>query len=112
MSLGSTIVTMVRGQISDEVATYRWEDADMLRYLNLARKEVVRNHPEAQCASAIVIDAVLDLASLGEDTGIDSFYDLAMAHFVSSLCLAEDSEDANNLTMSNVHLTKFAEAMK
>lgn len=105
------ITKYVRGQISDLLASYRWDDPVVLAYINEGRREIVRSHPEARYVSSVLVGTMADIA-VGDDIGLLESYNLALSHFVCHRILGEDSEDASNKTLSTWHLEAFEGAMK
>jgi len=47
VTTAATLITEVRGLLSDETVAYRWSDAELLRYLNAAQRQIVTLVPEA-----------------------------------------------------------------
>jgi hypothetical protein len=111
MIVQAFITNYVRGQISDLVADYRWDNDRILAYINEGRREIIRSHPEARYVSSILVGAMTDVA-VGDDIGLGEDYNLALSHFVCHRILGEDSEDASNKTLSTWHLQAFEGAMK
>lgn len=58
MATGQDIVDEVRAQLNDEDSdAYRWSDAEMLRYVNAAQRQIVFELPEAN-----IVEETVDLA--------------------------------------------------
>jgi len=108
---GTDIVTRVRARISDEIATYRWSPEKLLMHINDARREISRLHPEARYVTEVVVDALEDMATLGEDCGLTADFNNAVLHYVCHRCLSEDSEDAANQAFAVTEYQLFEKEM-
>lgn len=114
--LASTLITQVRGLVKDAVAdsdgNYRWPDTGpMLRYLNAARREVVRRHPEAQYVDRVENPALVDLAATTESLGILDLFQNPLAFYVAAMVLLEDADDTANKAKAGDFLVLFEKEM-
>lgn len=58
MSAASVLIASIRDQLHDTIATYRWSDAELLRYLSLGQNQIVSYIPEANAVE--VVHAISD----------------------------------------------------
>ena len=102
------VVTTVRAYISDETATYRWSDADLIVYVNDGQREVyMRNPTSAFTGSSVTTTAPADVTAVGDSITLTDGFAVALAHYVAMQVFLEDSEDANNLALANQHQAHF-----
>lgn len=53
MSAASVLIATIRDQLHDTIETYRWSDAELLRYLSLGQKQIVCYVPEANAVETV-----------------------------------------------------------
>jgi len=114
--LASTVVTQVRGLVKDDVAdsagNYRWADTGpMLRYLNAARREAVRRHPEAQYVDRVENPALVDMVATTELLGILDTFQNSLAFYVAAMLMFEDADDSANKAKGADFLALFEKEM-
>lgn len=109
------LLRRVRRDISDEVATYRWSDAQLMEYVNDGGNELWDTHPEFFCGSAIQTAAPASIDDGDVATGWASLTGwniaqrgaIALVHYVDWRVFSEDSEDASNAALADYHHREY-----
>ena len=107
---GLEVESDVRAQISDEAGTVRWDDPALIRYINDGQRAIIKVHPEAQYITTIVTNDFNDFteaSALADTLSISDGYKNALVHYVASMVLREDSEDAGNDALADKHYQLF-----
>lgn len=107
------IVNRARRLISDSTATYRWVDTTACLYLSDGLREIWRRAPHAFYVSSIVttVPAEVGTGDLASSSVLRDEYTQSLVHFICWRCLSEDSEDANNRELANMHWQHFLAAL-
>lgn len=61
MALASDVITRVRDTLLDPGTTYRWTDAEILRYITDAQRDICAPFPEANTQTELVTPGVADV---------------------------------------------------
>lgn len=102
------IATEVRQAISDEHAPYRWSDEKIVRYTGDGQRDLYNRRPSSvSTEQSIVTSEPTFPTALSSTLGTRDRYKTALVHYVDHRCLAEDSEDANNLKKAAWHYEQY-----
>jgi len=78
----------------------RWDDAEMLLWVNDGVVEIVRRRPDSQYTSSINNSAVIDTTALDQELPLLQYYRATMANYVLHRCYQKDSEYTNGRDMA------------
>jgi hypothetical protein len=90
--IASDVTTRVRDILLDQ-SKIRWTDAELFRHLTDAKRDLVKNRPDAQYVSSIVTTAPIAVTSLSDDMAIDDIFTVALTDYVCYRAFLKDSED-------------------
>ena len=106
----SEFIKLVRQDVGDGVAEYRWSDQDMLDKINVARCFLFGKRPAAFCVSTIATEEPLPFteANLRSSLDVLGLFVPPLQSYVAYLLLREDVDDAASQTLA----MNFFEAFK
>jgi hypothetical protein len=94
------VINVVRPLINDTVATYRWNDADLIAKLNNALEELWHNEPTAFYTTAVVTTHFSDITAVGDTVPVSSMWRAALAYHMVFQVYAEDQDATENASIS------------
>ena len=106
MTVTEFITNRVRRIIGDSVVSYRWDDTQLLAWVNEGREQLYAMRPEAFYVSEIVTAYPGDLVAVNTIDITESFRSV-LVNYVAYRTQVEDSEDTETRTAAENSLKKF-----
>jgi len=103
---GLDIETRVRTLLKSG-SEVRWDDAELLLWVNDGVREIVRRRPDAQYTATINNAAIIDITDLSETLVLVEYYRATMTNYVLHRCYQKDAEYSNGREMSEYWWNMF-----
>ena len=107
----ATVISQIRNQISDTVATYRYTDVALYPIMNAAQTQIAADHPEALCSDTAVVTAISAPIGAAQAPVLNDAFFMALVHYTCHLIFTDDSEDVGNARLSEMHLKLYERSM-
>ena len=98
---GTDVITNRARLLMDDESKNKWDDDDLMRYLNDGVLKITTDRPEALLTSRQVSGTTTEVTSLGDTVSIGDRYREPLAHYVASRALAEEAQDKRDLARAN-----------
>lgn len=106
----SDVITAARRVLADEGSPYRWDNTRLTQYVNDALREAVRRRPDLLLKTDHTLQTVAD-KNIGETLILGEYWRQALAFFVASRALQEDSADKVNLDRAEQYYANFLRSL-
>ena len=103
---GSDVVTEAR-YILNDVSGVRWTDAEMLKWVSAAQREIVRRRPEARFASSVLATDLSNPSALSDTLEIEEDYKGPMTDYICYRCFQKDADFSTNRKRAEDHFKFF-----
>lgn len=99
------VILLVRETMNDdhEESGYRFDDAELLRELNDAQDELVKDRPDLLLAADGTIQTVTPVTATTTVLLVGTDYRQALASAVCKKLYVKDGEDDQNITLAGAH---------
>lgn len=103
----SDVITRVREIVSDEITPFRYENAELLRYISDGQVQLFRRHPEATYSTTVNVTAPSAVESPTSDLVITDDFSDAIIYYCAWRTLSKDAEDSVNLSLAENFRNKY-----
>jgi len=104
------VITAARRILADTGTPYEWSNDSLLQYVNDGVRESVRRRPDLLLSTDHTLATVAD-KNLGEAVALGYYWRQALAFFVASRALQEDSADKVNLDRAEQYYGNYLRSL-
>jgi len=110
--LVSDVISSVRTNLQDTVATYRWSDAELLGYYNAGIRDIAKRRPDARIDSSGNMIVLTDATATTDTSILDSAWKAALEFYIIYRAFDKDSDETMDVARRDTHLALYLKELE